>query len=221
MKWQLLSHPLTDVSPQYGSNPAVRAELINGISSGATSNTCMFHLHSHSGTHVDAPRHFREDGLTVADFPEGFWHFDRVLLLDLPIEADMLIGAREIEEHGQGLSECELLLIRTGYEHCRASAPERYCRHNPGFTPEAAHALRRHRQLLAVGVDLISISPYQSRALGREAHRAFFDSSYASEFVLIEDMHLSGLKSPGIVIVEPVFHMPVDATPVVVVAISG
>lgn len=219
MRWRLLNHPLTEETPQYGTNPTVQAESISSISSGATSNTHMLHLHNHSGTHVDAPRHFRKDGLTIADFPRDFWHFERVFLLDLTKEANALISAEEIERHRQDIEGCELLLIRTGYERYRSPAPERYWLHNPGFTPEAAHALRSHRHLLAVGVDLISISPYQNPVLGREAHRAFFDSRYADEFILVEDLRLAGIETPDTVIIEPVFKMSIDATPVVVIAL--
>ena len=219
MRWRFLAHPLTEETPRYGTNSPVQAELIGSISSGATSNTHMLHLHNHSGTHVDAPRHFRKDGLAIADFPGDFWYFEKVFLLDLPKEADVLISTKEIEGHRQDIEGCELLLIRTGYERYRSSEPERYRLHNPGFTPEAAHALRSHRQLLAVGVDLISITPYQNRALGREAHRAFFDSCYADEFILIEDLHLAGIETPDTVIIEPVFKMSIDATPVVAIAL--
>jgi arylformamidase len=219
MTLQLLSHPLTDKSPLYGTNPAIQAELINSISAGATSNAHMIHLHNHSGTHVDAPRHFKEDGLTISDFPEKFWHFKRVMLLDIPKKADMLISSEEIEQHRQDIEGCELLLIRTGVESYRSSEPDRYRFHNPGFAPAAAHALRKYQQLRAIGVDLISITAYQNRTLGREAHHAFFDARYSSRFVVIEDLHLAGVQCPDIVLIEPVFRMPIDASPAVIVAI--
>lgn len=185
MKWQRLNHPLTDKSPQYGSNPPVQAELATSIQSGAASNTHIIHLHNHSGTHVDAPRHFRDDGLTVADFPEDFWVFEKIFLLDLPKKPDMLITAEDIEQHHKNIKACELLLIRTGYERYRSSTPDFYRFHNPGITPEAARVLR----------------------------------SYSDEFILIEDLHLAGIKPPDVVILEPVFRMAIDATPVIVVAV--
>lgn len=221
MRYQLLSHHLADNSPVYGGNPRVKAEPSSSIARGAACNACMVHLHNHSGTHIDAPRHFREDGLTIADFADDFWHFDNVLLLDIPKEMNTLITAEEIDKYHQDIKRCELLLIRTGFEQYRVSDSDTYRLYNPGFTPEAASALRNHKRLRAVGVDLISISPYQNRALGQEAHRALFASSHSGEFILLEDVHLAGIRSPDMVIVEPIFRMLIDASPVVIVATYG
>lgn len=221
MRYQLLSHPLTGNSPLYGKNPCVRAEPSSSIASGAASNAYMLHLHNHSGTHVDAPRHFREEGLTIADFADDFRHFDSVLLLNVPKEMNTLITAEDIKGHHQDIRRCELLLIRTGFEQYRVSDSDTYRLYNPGFTPEAASALRKHKRLRAVGVDLISIGPYQNRALGQKAHHAFFASGHSDEFVLLEDVHLVGIRSPDKVIVEPIFRMLIDASPVVIVATYG
>ena len=218
MKWQRLNHPLTDKTPQYGGNPPVQAELASSIKSGAASNTHIIQLHNHSGTHVDAPRHFRDDGLTVAEFPEDFWIFEKIFLLDLLKEPEMLISVEDVELHSDSIEACELILIRTGHERYRTSDPDRYRLHNPGIAPEAAQLLRSYKHLHAVGIDTISVTPYQNRMLGRETHRVFFDARYSDEFILIEDLHLENIVAPDVVIVEPVFRMAIDATPVIVMA---
>jgi len=219
VKWKMFNHPLTDTSPQYGNNPPIRVESLSNIQSGAASNTHMIHLHNHSGTHIDAPRHFRDDGLAIADFPEDFWQFEEIFLLDLPKEADALIAADDIEQHHGSIGACELLLIRTGHERYRDSDPDRYRLHNPGITPEAAHLLRTYKQLRAVGIDIISVTPYQNRVLGRMTHQAFFDARYGNEFILIEDLHLAGVEPPDVVLIEPVFKMAIDGSPAIVMAI--
>ncbi len=218
MRCQLLSHPLTSNSPLYGESPRVKAKLSSSIASGAACNAYMLYLNDHSGTHADAPRHFRDAGLTIADFADDFWYFDSILLLDVPKEMNALITAEDINVYHQDIERCQLLLVRTGFERYRVSDSEIYRLYNPGFTAEAAWALRKHRQLRAVGVDLVSISPYQNRAVGREAHRAFFAPVPGDEFVLLEDVHLAGIRCPDRVIVEPIFRMPIDASPVVIVA---
>lgn len=218
MMWQRLNHPLTDETPQYGSNPPVHAELASSIKSGAASNTHIIRLHNHSGTHIDAPRHFRDDGLTVADFPDDFWVFEKIYLLDLLKEPDMLISAEDVERHSDSIEACELILIRTGHERYRSLDPNRYRLHNPGIAPEAAHLIRSYKHLRAVGIDTISVTPYQNRVLGRETHRAFFDAQYSDEFILIEDLHLEDIGPPDVVIIEPVFRMAIDATPVIAMA---
>jgi len=48
-------------------------------------------------------------------------------------------------------------------------------------------------QLKEVGIDWISISSYQNRLVGRNAHRAFLDpKGRNSPIAIIEDMDLSG-----------------------------
>ena len=70
-----------------------------------------------------------------------------------------------------------------------------------------------------IGIDWISISPYQDRELGREAHRVFLDQKGRNNPVLlIEDMDLSGdLKELTEVWASPLRVERVDSAPCTVI----
>ena len=71
-----------------------------------------------------------------------------------------------------------------------------------------------------VGFDFISLSSYQHRPEGREAHKALLHSQFGKKAVLIiEDMDLSDLeKSPELIIVSPLRLEGLDGAPVTVIA---
>jgi len=54
--------PLDSNLPTYPGNTPFSVETIRRISTGDSSNLSTLHLSAHTGTHVDAPRHFLESG---------------------------------------------------------------------------------------------------------------------------------------------------------------
>ena len=54
--------PLDATLPTYPNNTPFSLEAIKRLSRGDTSNVSTLHMSVHSGTHVDAPRHFFDDG---------------------------------------------------------------------------------------------------------------------------------------------------------------
>ncbi|MCU0503532.1 MAG: cyclase family protein, partial [Anaerolineae bacterium] len=62
-RYRLLSYPLSAASPVWpGNPPSARTEPFSSIAGGGNSNTTLLHLFSHSGTHLDAPKHFNDAG---------------------------------------------------------------------------------------------------------------------------------------------------------------
>ena len=54
--------PLDRALPTYPNNAPFTLEPIKRRARGDSSNVSTLHLSAHSGTHVDAPRHFFDDG---------------------------------------------------------------------------------------------------------------------------------------------------------------
>src|ERR1043165_2126698 len=54
--------PLDATLPTYPNNTPFSLEPIKRLSRGDSSNVSTLHMSVHSGTHVDAPRHFFDDG---------------------------------------------------------------------------------------------------------------------------------------------------------------
>ncbi len=183
-----VSYPISATTPLYGGATALHIERDKAIQQGDSSNTLKLSMPNHSGTHVDFPYHFGETGKTLNDYPAEFWLFRRPFVLDCPAaEGDTVLPASldAVPE------DTDFLIVRTGFYRRRGE--EVYWKNNPGLSPEFAGQLR-HRcpKLRAVGMDLISVSGYQNRELGRVAHRAFL---LEHDILLVEDMDLREVPS--------------------------
>ena len=77
----------------------------------------------------------------------------------------------------------------------------------------------KHPYVRAIGFDFISLSPYQNRNLGREAHRTFLDPEGVNAPILvIEDMDLSADLSRLISVwIFPLRISGVDSAPCTVI----
>ncbi len=60
-----ISVPIRTDMPIWDGNPGVHTELAQSIARGDRSNVTRIDFGAHTGTHVDAPRHFIEDGATA------------------------------------------------------------------------------------------------------------------------------------------------------------
>src|SRR6187431_1459678 len=94
--------------PAYPGNPEFELQPIKRIAQGGSSNVSRLVMGTHTGTHVDAPRHFFDDRAGVD-----------ALALDLLIGpaqvVDVPLSGGITEEHlsGAGLGEPPRVLLRT------------------------------------------------------------------------------------------------------------
>ncbi len=56
----------------YPGDPSPRQDRLSSISSGEVCNLTAFSMCAHNGTHIDAPYHFIEDGMTVDKIPPHY-----------------------------------------------------------------------------------------------------------------------------------------------------
>jgi arylformamidase len=61
--------PIRDGMVHYDRNPEIHLELVQSIAAGDGANVTRLDLGAHSGTHVDAPRHFFQDGAGSETLP--------------------------------------------------------------------------------------------------------------------------------------------------------
>lgn len=114
---------------------------------------------SHTGTHVDAPYHFLEDGATVdAIPPEAF--VGRAAVLDLRSDLHgTVIDEATLRAHWPA-APVEIALLETGWSHRRAATKE-YLYDFPGLSPGAAR-FAGERLRKGLGTDTLSIDPFAS-----------------------------------------------------------
>ena len=156
-----------------------------------------FSASEHGGTHMDAPNHFAESGISLEAIP-----VDQLLgpaiVIDIREQcsqnSDYELSIEDIEKWEERFGRIEpttLVLLRTGWEkfwpdptrYLGSSTPgDPMTLHFPGFSSEATKFLVHQRNIRGVGIDTASIDPGQSRDF--PAHRILSEANrYALENV--------------------------------------
>jgi arylformamidase len=67
--WKDISVPLRDSMVQWPGDPVCRIERVRKMEQGDMCNLTHLSMSVHTGTHMDAPRHFLPDGITMEKMP--------------------------------------------------------------------------------------------------------------------------------------------------------
>jgi len=187
-----LSHPIGETTPLYGGATNIELKNIRSIDRGDTSNNTHLDFPNHSGSHVDAPYHFLADGKTITDYSPNEWIYKKPCCIDYEANEGELIEAEKLYDAlAEAPKSLDLILIRTGFEKKRHQ--DIYWQANPGMHPESAEQLKeRFPHLRAIGFDFISLSSYQHREIGRQAHKEYL----GRDILIYEDLSLANLHSP-------------------------
>jgi arylformamidase len=218
-EFRYLSHSLGQVVPAYGcENAELTLRQMKSVRDGDSCNTFWLGLENHFGTHVDAPAHFYDDGMTIAEYPPEAWLCHHPCVVRLELKENALIGIDILAGHIRETTD--IVLIQSGFQRFRGM--RKYSYNNPGLKPEVGSWLRREYPLVRmVGFDFVSLAAFQHRDLGREAHRAFLDpQGGGTPILLIEDMDLScGLDGLESVLVVPLRVAGLDSAPCTVIGV--
>jgi kynurenine formamidase len=215
-EWIWLSHALSEDTPAYAGGIGLQVFSEKCISSGDSCNASKLTLSNHLGSHVDAPRHFIPEGLTVDAYQPNDWIFSSPLLVDISIKVPELISIDHLSPLLlKDVDACDLLLIRTGFELSRSKRC--YWESGPGLHPHLANWLQsKLPNLRAIGIDWISVSSFQHREMGRSAHVALLGAGWR----LFEDLALAAVPCDAI---ESVIALPLrleggDGAPCTIIA---
>jgi arylformamidase len=169
--------PIHEEMILFPGNPETRIRPHERIADGDDANVTEISLGSHTGTHVDAARHFVEGGQPVDEIP-----LDRLVgparVVEIPEEV-ISIGARELREAG---IEGELrVLLRT--RNATLLGGEEFSENFAHLTGEgAAYLLEAGVEL--VGIDYLSVEAFDAEE--PEAHRILL----GREVVVLEGLDL-------------------------------
>ncbi len=178
-----VSVPLDANLPTYPGNTPYSLEAVKRLARGDSSNVSTLHLSAHSGTHVDAPRHFFDHGAGVEALPlEMLVGRARVV----EIASGGGIGADQLA--ASGLSDDIRVLIKTPNSLLWGS-PE-FHEDYAGVTEAGARYLVE-RGVKVVGVDYLSVEEFKKP--GAPAHHALLGGGV----IVIEGLNLRDVE-PGV-----------------------
>jgi arylformamidase len=167
-------------------NPAVVIEPASRISRGDSSNVSEIRLGSHTGTHIDPPFHFLDDGATAEDLPLDVMTGEATVA-DLTGTAGP-IGPDELADLPLSL-EVTRLLLRTDNSALWAADPHAFPDEYVSVSADGARWLVDHGIRL-IGIDFLSIEA--RGAPGHPTHRTLLEAGV----VILEGLDLSGV-APG------------------------
>lgn len=221
-RYEILSYPINAATPMYGSAPGPVIVPFSQIANNDTSNSYSISFFNHTGTHIDAPRHFVDKGKSISEYAVDELIFNHPVIVDCPKEGAELITTDDLKNVSYQLQISDCLLLRTGFGRFRNE--ERYMTNNPGIAPKTIRWIRKeYPSIRCIGIDSISISSFQYRNEGREAHRAAFieQSDFGEPLLLIEDMKLDAVTEErlGTLIVLPWQIDGLDSAPCNIIAI--
>ena len=180
-----ISVPIRNGGLVYPGNPTISISAQQAIAAGAGANVSRLDLGSHTGTHVDAPKHFFDDGAGVD-----------TLRLDLLMGPARLlafgdevrsVGLGELEPHD--LAGVKRLLLRTRNSAWLRSGSTEF---HPDYTflaPDGAEYLVS-LGIQLVGVDYLSVEQFHS------GHHRTHRTLLGAGVIIVEGLQLADVP-PG------------------------
>jgi arylformamidase len=173
-----ISTPVRNAGVVYPGNPDIRIEPQQAISRGAGANVSSIAFGSHTGTHVDAAKHFFDDGETVDQIPLERFIGPAILIA---LEDDLMsVGTADLEQHDIG-SHTRVLLRTRNSSLLRRSD---FVRDYTFLAPDGAEYLVQ-RGVELVGVDYYSIEQFHS------GHHRTHLTLLGKSIVIVEGLDLS------------------------------
>ena len=202
--------PLRPTIPTYaGTEPGPKLHFHSLMSRGDSANVSELSLGSHTGTHVDAPHHFLDNGVTVEQMP-----------------VDYLVGPAVVVEHSGGshIAAADLdalgipvdtkrLLVKT--KNAGLWDDDEFHPEFIGFAEDAVPWLAE-RGFMLVGIDYMSIERFRSPT--HAVHHALL----AQNIVILEGLDLRDVP-PGeyTVVCAPLPVVGADGAPARVFLLDG
>lgn len=175
--------PIRKSMPVWPGDPPPEVHLILDMQNGDACNLSQISFSVHTGTHMDAPRHFLRDGCTVEELP--LWIFSGPCFV-----VDLGDVQGEIQPwHLDGLPECQRIVFRTSNTARRLLHQAQFHKDFCSIGLKAAEEIVR-REIKLVGIDYLSIERFNPPV--PEVHQTILGAG----IVAVEGLDLSNV-SPG------------------------
>jgi arylformamidase len=199
MKMWDISHPLKKGVPTWPGDTPFEFTLNWTKEETGSVNVGSVTFSTHTGTHVDAPFHFDDDGQKMLDLNPELYVGDALVV---HLEGREMIQPDDLV--GYELEGVERLLIKTGSWEDRTTFPERITYLEPELAP-----FLKDKGIRLIGVDVPSVDQVDSKDL--PAHHSLLDN----EIHILESVVLDEIEE-GVyeLIALPLPFAEADASPV-------
>jgi len=160
-------------------DPPVIMERTSSIDSGGSANVSQISMSCHTGTHVDAPDHFLNNGKTVESLSLDLL-VGRAYVLHLP-DVNMITASVLMEADIP--PRTRRLLFKTRNSDLWANGKKEFQQDFVGLSVDAAELLV-DRNVKLVGIDYLSVAPFK---MGKQVHTILLNAGV----VVIEGLDLS------------------------------
>lgn len=170
------------ITPQmvvWPGDPPVIMQQTSSIASGDSANVSQISMSCHTGTHVDAPDHFLNNGKTIESLSLDLL-VGRAYVLHLP---DVNLITASILMDADIPPRTRRLLFKTRNSDFWANGNKEFQTDFVGLSVDAAELLV-DRNVKLVGIDYLSIAPFK---MGKPVHTILLDAG----MVVIEGLDLS------------------------------
>lgn len=180
-----ISIPITNGMVTWPGDPKVNLSHISEIKKGDESNISYLEMCVHTGTHIDAPRHFIDAGKTIESIP-----MDKLIgkALVVAINADVDVITEEVlRSHPKidDIKKSKKILFHTRNSSFWSSSSDKFHKNYVGIDASGAQYLTGLRMDL-VGVDYLSVAPFTDTLV---PHQIFL----SNEVVLLEGIDLTNI----------------------------
>jgi arylformamidase len=174
-----ISLPIANGGVVYPGNPEISIAPQQAISKGGSSNVSSLAFGSHTATHVDAPKHFFDDGAGVDTLALGVL-MGPAVLIDVGDDV-MSVGEAELRRHE--LTNHKRVLIKT--RNSGFIRGSEFIKDYTYLAPDGADYLVSLGVQL-VGVDYLSVEQFHSGH--HRTHRTLLERAV----IIVEGLDLSG-----------------------------
>ncbi len=151
-----ISLTITPELPTWPGDPSIHVELVEQIAKGDVANVSRMDMGVHTGTHVDAPFHFIQDGGTVEKLPLDVLT-GSVDVIQIPEDAGVIDAA--VLSSTAIPNGVERVLFKTRNSKLWAKGDKSFHKDFVALAPDGARLLVE-RGIKLVGIDYLSIAPF-------------------------------------------------------------
>ena len=184
--WIDITVPMHDGMVHWPGDPECKISLFVSIPGGAPCNVTQLSLSAHTGTHMDAPRHFVAKGATMETMP-----LDAVLgrCRVIELKHKTAITVEELKPHKLKRGERVLFKTRNSIKSWRMAKTSTFDE-DFIYIPAPTAQYLVDIGVMTVGVDYLSVGGYKKD--GVECHQIML----GAEIWIIEGLNLAKVK-PG------------------------